>query len=97
MLQNLQRVVAYAQEDEDEFVRRVMENKTVVQRAEQEQAKRTLEKPENIPISPILVGRRRCSLAFRTISQVSGSMIALWVSSNTTHLSGVFSIVFLLL
>ena len=46
VLQNLQRVVAYAQEDEDEFVRRVMENKTTVQRAEQEQAKRTLEKQE---------------------------------------------------
>ena len=46
VLQNLQRVVAYAQEDEDEFVRRVMENKTAVQRAEQEQAKRTLEKQE---------------------------------------------------
>lgn len=38
VLQNLKRVVAYAQEDE--FVRRVMENKTAVQRAEQEQAKR---------------------------------------------------------
>ncbi len=38
--------MAYAQEDEDEFVRRVMENKTAVQRAEQEQAKRTLEKQE---------------------------------------------------
>ena len=46
ILQNLQRVVAYAQEDEDEFVRRVMENKTAVQRAEQEQAKRLLEKQE---------------------------------------------------
>ena len=46
VLQNLQRVVAYAQEDEDEFVRRVMENKTAVQRAEQEQAKRKLEKQE---------------------------------------------------
>ena len=46
VLQNLQRVVAYAQEDEDEFVRRVMENKTAVQRAEQEQAKRTMEKQE---------------------------------------------------
>ena len=46
VLQNLQRVVAYAQEDEDEFVRRVMENKTAVQRAEQEQAKRRLEKQE---------------------------------------------------
>ena len=44
MLQNLQRVVAYAQEDE--FVRCVMENKTAVQQAEQEQAKRTLEKLE---------------------------------------------------
>jgi len=46
VLQNLQRVVAYAQEDEDEFVRRIMENKTSVQRAEQEQAKRSLEKQE---------------------------------------------------
>ena len=46
VLQNLQRVVAYAQEDEDEFVRRVMENKTAVQRTEQEQAKRKLEKQE---------------------------------------------------
>lgn len=46
VLQNLQRVVTYAQEDEDEFVRRVMENKTAVQRTEQEQAKRTLEKQE---------------------------------------------------
>jgi len=46
VLQNLQRVVAYAQEDENEFVRRVMENKTAVQRAEQEQAKRKLEKQE---------------------------------------------------
>ena len=46
VLQNLQRVVAYAQEDEAEFVRRVMENKTAVQRTEQEQAKRKLEKQE---------------------------------------------------
>ena len=46
MLQNLQRVVAYAQKDEDKFVRRVMENKTAVQWAEQEQAKRPLEKLE---------------------------------------------------
>ena len=46
VLQNLQRVVAYAQEDEDEFVRCVMENKTAIQKAEQEQAKRTLEKQE---------------------------------------------------
>lgn len=46
VLQNLQRVVAYAQEDEDEFVRRVMENKTAVQKAEREQARRKLEKQE---------------------------------------------------
>lgn len=46
VLQNLQRVVAYAQEDEDEFVRRVMENKAAIQRTEQEQAKRKLEKQE---------------------------------------------------
>lgn len=44
VLQNLQRVVAYAQEDEDEFVRGVMENKLSAQVAEQEQAKRLLEK-----------------------------------------------------
>ena len=46
VLQNLQRVVAYAQDDEDEFVRRVMENKTAAQRTEQERAKRKLEKQE---------------------------------------------------
>ena len=46
VLQNLQRVVAYAQEDEDEFVRRVMENKMALQRTEQEKAKRKLEKQE---------------------------------------------------
>ncbi len=44
VLQNLQRVVAYAREDEDEFVRRVIENKLAVQRTEQEQSKRKLEK-----------------------------------------------------
>lgn len=43
-MQNLQRVVAYAREDEDEFVRRVIENKLAVQRTEQEQSKRKLEK-----------------------------------------------------
>ena len=46
VLQNLQRVVAYAQEDEDEFVRCVMENKMALQRTEQEKAKRKLEKQE---------------------------------------------------
>ena len=46
VLQNLQRVVAYAQDDEDEFVQRVMENKTVAQRCEQERAKRKLERQE---------------------------------------------------
>lgn len=46
VLQNLQRVVAYAQEDEDEFVRRIMENKMALQRTEQEKAKRKLEKQE---------------------------------------------------
>ena len=44
VLQNLQRVVAYARDDEDEFVRRVMENKLTIQRTEQEQSKRKLEK-----------------------------------------------------
>ena len=42
VLQNLQRVLAYVQEDEDEFVRMVMENNLKSQLAEQEQAKRTL-------------------------------------------------------
>ena len=46
VLQNLQRVVAYAQEDEDEFVRRIMENKMTLQCTEQEKAKRKLEKQE---------------------------------------------------
>ena len=46
VLQNLQRVVAYAQDDEDEFVRHVMENKMAAQRTEQERAKRKLEKQE---------------------------------------------------
>lgn len=46
VLQNIQRVVAYAQEDEDEFARRVMSNKQSIQRTEQEQAKRSLEKQE---------------------------------------------------
>ena len=46
VLQNLQRVVAYAQEDEDEFVRRVMENKMELQRTEREKSKRELEKQE---------------------------------------------------
>ena len=44
VLQNLQRIVAYAREDEDEFVRRIMENKLALQRTEQEQSKRKLEK-----------------------------------------------------
>ena len=44
VLQNLQRLIAYAIDDEDEFVRRVMEKKMAVQMKEQEQAKRTLEK-----------------------------------------------------
>lgn len=48
VLQNLQRVVAYAREDEDEFVRRVIENKLAVQRTEQEQSKRNLEKQKRL-------------------------------------------------
>lgn len=44
VLQNIQRVVAYANYDEDEFVRQVIQNKMAVQLAEQEQAKRKLEK-----------------------------------------------------
>ena len=46
VLQNLQRVMAYVQDDEDKFVRRVMKNKLTAQMAEQEQAKRQLEKQE---------------------------------------------------
>lgn len=46
VLQNLQRLIAYAIDDEDEFVRRVMEKKMALQMKEQEQAKRTLEKQE---------------------------------------------------
>lgn len=46
VLQNLQRVVAYAKDDENEFARRVMENKTAIHRAEQEQVKRKLDKQE---------------------------------------------------
>lgn len=44
VLQNLQRVVAYTQEDEEEFVRRVMANKTATRAAEREQARRKLDK-----------------------------------------------------
>ncbi len=44
VLQNLQRVIAYVQEDEGEFVRLVMKNQSAAQAAEQEQAKRLLEK-----------------------------------------------------
>ena len=46
VLQNLQRVMAYVKDDEDEFVRQVMKNKLTAQMAEQEQAKRQLEKQE---------------------------------------------------
>ena len=40
----MQRVVAYVREDEDESVRRIMENKMALQRTEQEKTKRKLEK-----------------------------------------------------
>ena len=46
VLQNLQRVMAYVKDDEDEFVRQVMKNKLTAQMAEQVQAKRQLEKQE---------------------------------------------------
>ena len=46
VLQNLQRVMAYAQDDEDEFMRQVMENKMALQTTEREKAKRQLEKQE---------------------------------------------------
>lgn len=45
-MQNLQRVMAYVKDDEDEFVRLVMRNKLNARMAEQEQAKRQLEKQE---------------------------------------------------
>ena len=44
VLQNLQRVMAYVKDDEDEFVQRVMRNKLKAQASEREQAKRQLEK-----------------------------------------------------
>lgn len=46
VLQNLQRVMAYVKDDEYEFVRLVMRNKLNARMAEQEQAKRQLEKQE---------------------------------------------------
>jgi hypothetical protein len=46
VLQNLQRILAYAQYDEDEFVRGVMLNKSALQRTERERSKRELEKQE---------------------------------------------------
>ena len=44
VLQNLQRVIAYVQEDENEFARLVMRNQTAAQAAEQMQTRRLLEK-----------------------------------------------------
>lgn len=44
VLQNLQRVVAYAQDDEKEFVQRIMEKKMAAHHTEMEQAKRKVEK-----------------------------------------------------
>lgn len=44
--ENLQRVITYAQKDEDEFVRRVVENKMALQRTAQGKAKRKPEKHE---------------------------------------------------
>ncbi len=44
--ENLQRVITYAQKDENEFVRRVVENKMALQRTAQEKAKRKPEKHE---------------------------------------------------
>ena len=44
VLQNLQRVMAYAREDEDEFARQVMRTKLAAQSAEQEQNRRKLDK-----------------------------------------------------
>lgn len=46
VLQNLQRVMAYVKDDEDEFLQRVIRNKLDAQVSEQEQAKRQLEKQE---------------------------------------------------
>ena len=44
VLQNLQRVIAYVQEDENEFAQLVMRNQTAAQEAEQMQTRRLLEK-----------------------------------------------------
>ena len=44
VLQNLQRVMAYVREDEDEFIRQVMRTKLAAQSAEQEQNRRKLDK-----------------------------------------------------
>ena len=44
VLQNLQRVIAYVREDENEFARLVMRNQTAAQAAEQTQTRRLLEK-----------------------------------------------------
>ena len=44
VLQNLQRVLAYAKDDEGAFLRRVMANKQATQREEQTRAKREMEK-----------------------------------------------------
>lgn len=43
VLQNIQRVLAYVQEDEEAFVRRVMDNHAKVRRAERSKAQRDLE------------------------------------------------------
>ena len=46
VLQNIQRVIAYAELDEKQFVRDLMEEKASMQRTEQEKAKRKLAKQE---------------------------------------------------
>ena len=46
VLQNLQRICAYAQEDEEELVDRIVSKKMAAKRKEQEVARRTLEKDE---------------------------------------------------
>ena len=59
----------YAQEDEGEFVRRVMENKLAIQRTEQEQSKRKLDNRNRLPIQKT----KRFHLASLDAAAVPGS------------------------
>ena len=53
--------------------------------------------PENIPISPIFVGRRRDCRACFTASAMASVQMGSWVFSKMTHSLSGFLIVFLLL